>query len=252
MDSIVCIKRVAQTTELEVKVDTSGKDIIKDRLTFDINESDSYALEEAILLKEKLGGTVTLVSIGPTATDDILRMGIAKGADTAIRIETDKKLDAFAIAETLKNVIKDMKFDAIFTGCISQDDGYSMVGQVLAQLMGIPYASLVVKLDVKEGKASVNRELEGGLCESLEMKLPALFTIQTGINEPRYASLIAIRRAVGKEIKLIDAKSMEITARTKIEELSPPQPSKQAEMLNGTADEKAAQLTKILKEKGLV
>lgn len=250
MDSIVCIKRVPQTAEIEIKVDSSGKDIIKDRLTFDINESDSYALEEATRLKEKLGGTVTLVSIGPAGTDDILRMGLAKGADTAIRIDTDKELDAFATAQLLKNAISELKFDLIFTGCVSQDAGQSMVGQMLAQMLNIPYASMVVKLETADGKALINRELEGGLCEAIETRLPALFTIQTGINEPRYASLIAIRKAATKEIKVVPAG--EITQKTQIIELSPPLPSKQAEILNGTPEEKAAQLAKILKEKGLV
>ncbi|MFA5031878.1 MAG: electron transfer flavoprotein subunit beta/FixA family protein [bacterium] len=252
MDSIVCIKRVPQTTDLELKIDSSGKDIQKDRLTFDINESDSYAIEEAIRLKEKLGGTVTLVSIGEIENDDIIRMGLAKGADSAIRIEYTGELDGFATAQLLKNTIKDLKFDIIFTGCMAQDDGYSMVGQTLAELLGIPYASLVVKLDVENNLATINRELEGSLIEKSEIKLPALFTIQTGINEPRYASLMAIRKAAGKEIKIADAKNTELAKNTTITKLFTPPPSKQAEILAGTTEEKALKLTEILKEKGVL
>lgn len=259
MDIIVCIKRVPETAESEIKVDASGKDIIKERLTFDINESDNYGLEEAILLKEKFGGSVTLVSVGPPEVEDILRMGLAKGADTAIRVtdEKFKELDAFATAKLLQSVVKVAcsKFDIIFTGCMANDDGCSQVGPTLAELLGIPHATLVTNIEIKESIAKVQRELEGGLLEVLEIKLPALFTIQTGINEPRYASLIAIRRAAAKEIKVIDAKMLgidELATKTRIDSLFPPPIGKRAQIIEGTPDEVATKVTGIFKEKGLV
>jgi electron transfer flavoprotein beta subunit len=171
LDIIVCIKRVAQTAEADVKIDSSGKDIVKDRLTFDMNESDTYALEEAILLKEKFGGTLTAVSLGTVQAEDTLRIALAKGADSAIRIKAEdfEGLDGYKTAQLLKAAIKDLKFDVVFTGCIATDDYYSQVGVTLAELLGVPHATLVTKIDIQDTKAQVHRELEGGLIEHLEM-----------------------------------------------------------------------------------
>jgi electron transfer flavoprotein beta subunit len=257
LDIIVCIKRVAQTAEADVKIDASGKNIVKDRLTFDMNESDTYALEEAILLKEKFGGTLTAVSLGTVETEDTLRIALAKGADNAIRIKAEDfgELDGFKTAQLIKAAIKDLKFDVIFTGCIATDDYFSQVGVTLAELVGIPHATLVTKVDIQDNKAQVYRELEGGLLEHLEMTLPLLLTIQTGINEPRYASLIAIRRAAKKELKVIGASDIDqskIQTDTALEELFPPPVGKRAEILSGTADEIAVKLTSIIKDKGLL
>ncbi len=255
LNLIVCIKRVPQTAEAEVKVDASGKDIVKDRLTFDMNEADSYALEEAILLKEKFGGEITAISLGPLEAEDTLRIALAKGADHAIRIKADDfgELDGFRTAALLKEVIKDIKFDVIFTGCVATDDNYYGVGPVLAEMLDIPHATLVSKIEVEDGKASVNRELDGGLIEHLEMVLPSVFAVQTGINEPRYASLIAIRRAAAKEIKVMgkDEISSSKGHNAILEELFIPPVEKRAEILEGTADEVADRAATIMKDKGL-
>jgi electron transfer flavoprotein beta subunit len=257
LDIIVCIKRVPQTAEAEVKVDSTGKDIIKDRLTFDMNESDTYALEEAILLKEKFGGTLTVVSLGTSEAEDTLRIALAKGADNAIRVKADDfgELDGYKTAQILKSALKDVKHDVLFTGCMATDDAYSQVGVTLAELLGIPHASLVTKIEIADKKAHIHRELEGGLIEHLEMNLPALFTIQTGINEPRYASLIAIRRAAKKEIKVVGKSELppeDIQANSDIEELFTPPVGKRAEILTGSMDEISTKLTGIIKEKGLL
>ena len=256
MDLIVCVKRVAQTAEAEVKVDATGKDIVKDRLTFDMNEADTYALEAAILLKEKFGGTITAISLGAADAEDTLRITLAKGADSAIRIKAEDygELDGYKTAVLLKEVIKDIKFDAIFTGCMATDDSYYQVGPVLAEMLGVPHATLVGKVDIADGKAEVNRELEGGLIERLQMTLPAVFAVQTGINEPRYASLIAIRRAAGKEIKVLGKDDISVEAKTAstLEELFVPPVGKRAEILTGSADEVAVRTAGIIKEKGLI
>jgi electron transfer flavoprotein beta subunit len=257
LDIIVCIKRVAQTAEADVKVDPSGKDIVKDRLTFDMNESDTYALEEAILLKEKFGGTLTAVSLGTEQTEDTLRIALAKGADNALRIKAEDfgEVDGYKTAQLIHAAIKGMKFDVIFTGCIATDDYFSQVGVTLAELLGIPHATLVTKVDIEGQKAQVFRELEGGLLEHLEMTLPLLLTIQTGINEPRYASLIAIRRAAKKEIKIIAASDLDQSAfqtNSMLEALFPPPVGKRAEILSGSTDEIAVKVTGIIKEKGLI
>ncbi len=257
MDIIVCVKRVPQTAEADVKIDSSKKDIVKDRLTFDMNESDTYALEEAILLKEKYGGTLTVVSLGPAETEDTLRIALAKGADHAIRIKALDfgELDGYKTAQILKEAIKDIKYDVIFTGCMATDDAYSQVGVTLAELLGIPHATMVTKIEVVDNKAHVHRELEGGLLEHLEILLPALCTIQTGINEPRYASLIAIRRAAKKEIQTIGKESIAseaIVANSILEELFTPPVGKRAEILTGSMDEISTKLSAILKERGLL
>ncbi len=256
MNIIVCIKRVPQTAEADVKIDSTGKDIVKDRLAFDMNESDSYALEEAILLKEKYGGTVTVVSLGYPDTEDTLRIALAKGGDSAVRIKAEDfgEIDGYKTAVILNSVIKGLPYDLILTGCMSTDDAYSMVGQTLAELLGIPHASLVTKFDIANNKAQVYRELEGGLLEHLELNLPALVTIQTGINTPRFASLIAIRRAASKEIKTIGKSDigLDVISNTTLEELFLPPVGKRAEILTGSADEVATKLAGIIKEKGLL
>ncbi len=257
MNIVVCIKRVPETAEAEIKVDSSGHDIIKERLTFDINESDNYALEEAVLLKEKLGGQVTLVSLGESECEEVLRMGLAKGADSAIRIDSSEfgELDSAKTSEILKSVISKLEFDLIFTGCMATDDGYSQVGPVLAEMLEVPHGVLVTKVDVADGKATIHRELEGGLIEVIELKLPAVCAVQTGINEPRYASLIAIRRAAAKEIKVLKKEELGIeepTLRLNIDTLFPPPVGKRAEIFDGSPDETGAKAAAMFKEKGLV
>lgn len=257
MDIIVCIKRVPQTAEADVKVDSSGKDIVKDRLPFDMNESDTYALEEAILLKEKFGGSLTAVSLGPVEAEDTLRIALAKGADSAIRIKEEDfgSLDGFATAQLLGAVIKDMKHDVVLTGCLATDDYYSQVGATLAELINIPHATLITKIEIADKTAQAFRELEGGLLEHLEITLPALFTIQTGINEPRYASLIAIRRAAKKEIKVVGKDVIApdtIVGNSIIEELFTPPVGKRAEILSGSMDEISSKFGNVAKEKGLL
>ncbi len=187
MDIVVCVKRVPDTSEADVSISKDGRAIEAGDLVFDINEWDKYAVEEAVLLKEKLGGSVTVVTVGTEVAEDTLRRCFATGADNAIRL-TDKSLeslDAAAIARVLSPVIKDLNFDLVLTGAQASDDGYGHVGPALAELLGIPHATLVTSIEVQEGKVRVLRELESGLSEIVEVKLPAVLTIQTGINEPR-------------------------------------------------------------------
>ncbi len=256
MDIIACLKRVPLTAEAEVKVDSSGKDIVKERLTFDMNESDTYALEEAILIKEKFGGSLTVISAGTPDAEETLRIAMAKGADNAIRIKAEDydQLDGYLTAQLISQALKGRKFDLVLTGCMATDDYYSQVGVVLAEILGIPHASFVTKLEIIDSKAQVYRELEGGLLEHLEMSLPALFTIQTGINEPRYASLIAIRKAAKKEITVLGKNDLPVEAQPNIviDELYPPPVGKRAEIITGAPDESAAKLAQVLKSKGLV
>jgi len=262
MDIIVCVKHVPETAEVDIKVDDTGKRIEEKGLIFGINEWDEYAVEEAILIKEKLGGTVTVITVGPEEADNTLRICLAKGADNAIRI-TDPKLkgsDGFVIAKILSSVIKDLPFDLILTGAQASDDGYAIVGPALAELLGIPHVTLVKKIELENGIAKVVRELEGGLGEIVEVKLPAVLTIQTGINNPRYVSLIKVRRVMKKEIKVLSLADIGLSedevgesgSWIRIEKMYTPPAEKQAEFIEGSPEEIATKLIEIIKSKGLL
>jgi electron transfer flavoprotein beta subunit len=262
MDIIVCVKHVPETAEAELKIDASGKAVEKTGLVYDINEWDDYALEEAVRIKEKQGGAVTAITIGPTDSDSTLRKCLARGAEKAIRL-TDPKFensDGYAIAKILHSVIKTLHYDLILVGMQAGDDGSATVGPILAQLLGIPHATMIKKIELAADTAKVNRELEGGLEEQLEIKLPALFSVQTGINELRYVSIMGIRKAMQKEIKVMTLADTGLTEADvgpqgswlTTEKLYVPPVEKQAEFLKGTPDEIATRLTEILKSKGLI
>lgn len=262
MDIIVCVKHVPETAEADIKIASTGKTIEKTGLVFDINEWDDYAVEEAVRIKESFGGTVTVITVGSEDADSTLRKCLARGADKAIRL-TDPKFegsDGYVIAKILHKAIKDLPFDLIFTGAQAGDDGYAMVGPILAEFLGIPHATMVKKIKLKNGIARVNRELEGGLEEIVEVKLPAVLTIQTGINEPRYVSIMGIRKAMKKEIKVLGLAELglnenevgEAGSWIKIEKMYVPPVEKQAEFLKGTPEEIASKIAEILKARGLV
>ena len=262
MDIIVCVKHVPETAEAELKIDSTGKAIDKTGLVFDINEWDDYALEEAVRMKEKQGGTVTAITIGADDSDTTLRKCLARGADRAIRL-TDPKFsdsDGYAIAKILHSAIKTLHFDLILTGMQAGDDGQAIVGPILAEMLMIPHATMVKKIELTPGTARVNRELEGGLEEQVEVKTPALISVQTGINEPRYVSIMGIRKAMQKEIKLMTLADTGLTENDvgpagswiRIEKMYVPPVEKQADFIKGSPDEIATRITEILKSKGLI
>lgn len=262
MDIIVCVKHVPETAEAEIKIDPTGKTIDKSGLVFDINEWDDYALEEAVQIKEKLGGTVTAITIGPEDADSTLRKCLARGADNAIRL-TDPKFegsDSYAIAKILHKAIKDMPYNIILTGALAGDDGYAAAGPMLAEMLGVPHATMVKKIELNGDAAKINRELEGGIEEVIEIKLPAVLTIQTGINEPRYVSIMGIRKAMQKETKILSLADLDLEENEtgeagswiKIMKIYVPPVEKQAEFLKGTPDEMATKITEILKTRGLI
>ena len=262
MNVIVCVKHVPETAEAEIAIHESGKRIKIEDLVFDINEWDDYAVEEAVLLKEKLGGSVTAVTVGPEDVDSTLRKCLARGADRAVRL-TDKAFegsDSYAIAKILYKAIKDLPFDLILTGAQAGDDGCAQVGVVLAELLGIPHVTMVKKVETMEGLVKVNRELEGGLEEVMEVKLPALLAIQTGINEPRYISIMGIRKAMKKEIKVLSLRDVGLTEEevgesgswTTVEKMFIPPVEKEAEILTGGVDEIATKIVETLRAKGLI
>jgi electron transfer flavoprotein beta subunit len=261
VDIIVCVKQIPETAEVELTVDKSGKKITTQNLVFELNEWDEYALEEALLLKERLGGTVTAVTMGPEGADAVLRRCLAKGADTAIWLKDEafEGSDAYATAKILHGAIKNLSFDMVLCGAQASDDGYSATGVMLAELLGITHTSMVKKVEVQDS-IRVNRELEGGLEEVLDLDLPALLTIQTGINEPRYVSIMGIRKARKKEIKVLGVADLGLTPQEvgeqgswlKIEEIYRPPVEKEPVILSGSQDEIATELVEVLRARGLV
>ncbi len=261
MDIIVCVKRVPETAEADLVIDGTGKDIQKGGLVFDINEWDNYAVEEAVLLKEKHGGSVTVISMGPEEANETLRRALAMGADEAIRL-TDPAFsgsDGHAIARVLSQAIQPLSYDLILTGVQAEDDGYGQVGPTLARMLEIRHAAVVNGIETIEGdRAKIRRELEGGLEEVVELSLPAVLTIQSGINEPRYVSIMGIRKVAKKEIKALGLGELALKAdeageagsRTLIEKVFPPPVGEGAQMLEGTMDEIAERVVAIVKEKG--
>lgn len=260
MDIVVCIKRVPETAEADLVIDKGKKGIDTDGLVFSINEWDNYAVEAAIQLKEAQGGTITVISAGPEESNEVLRRALAMGADEAIRL-TDPAFegsDAYAMAKILAAAIRDIPHDLILTGVQADDDGFGAVGVALAQMLDLPYAALVTDINLEGDTLTVHRELEGGLEEVDKLKLPALLTIQTGINEPRYVSIMGIRRVAKKEIAVKGASDLGLLenemgssgSMSQIEELFFPPVGEGAEIIEGTMDEKAEALVKILKERG--
>ncbi|MCK4497758.1 electron transfer flavoprotein subunit beta/FixA family protein [Candidatus Bathyarchaeota archaeon] len=262
MDIIVCVKHVPETAEAELKIAADGKTMESIGLVFDVNEWDDYALEEAVQIKERLGGTVTAITVGSDAADSTLRKCLARGANHSIRI-TDSKIensDGYAVAKILHSAIMNLPYDIVFTGAQAGDDGYSIVGPALAELLDVPHATMVKKIQIDGSSVKVNRELEGGLEEVLEVKLPALLTIQTGINEPRYVSIMGIRKAMKKEIKILALSDINLDEEEvgesgswiKVEKMYLPPVEKQAELLKGSPEEVSAKIAEILKAQGLI
>ena len=253
MNIAVCVKRIPKTAEADIFIEKDGKNIRKDHLVFALNDWDGYAVREAVLLKEKHGGEVTVFTIGPEESKEVLTRCLAMGADRALRIEEPSASDAHLIAKTLSQAIKGQSFDLILTGVQAEDDGWGQVGVSLAQMLGLPHAAIVTHIEIDEGKAKVRRELEGGIEEALEVKLPAILTIQTGINEPKYVSLAAILEAEDKEIKDVGMEEIGLSPKeplnATIDQIFFPPTGKMAEILKGNPEEVATQLTEILKKK---
>ena len=258
MDIVACIKRVPDTSEADtIKIDPSQKDIEKDRLVFKINDWDEYVLETAVQLKEKLGGTLTAVTVGPKDWDEVLRRALAMGADSAIRIDQDVNADApHAVALILEKIIQRLPYDLVLFGAQSEDFGSGQLGAMVAEMLGIPHVTLVTGLEAEENKVHLQRELEAGTLQSYTIELPALLTIHTGINQPRYISMGGIRRAMQKELQVMPLDDLGLSLDTlvqmvKLERLELPPKGREAEVLIGAPEETAGQLAKILKDAGI-
>jgi len=260
---IVCLKQVPDT-ETQIKVASDAKSIVTDDIKWVMNPYDEYGVEEALRLKEKFGGEVTVVGLGPKRVTESIRTALAMGADKGVLISDDalEGSDSLATAKALAAAIKELEYDLIFTGQRGVDDDMGVVGASLAALLGIPQMSIIVKVEVAEdGKSvKVTRPIEG---ENLiiESSLPALITTQKGLNEPRYASLPGIMKAKKKpmeektlsDLGLDTAEFGEGARKVKIVELTPPPARGEGKIVEGeTPQEKAAELAKLLHDEAKV
>ncbi|MFO7676129.1 MAG: electron transfer flavoprotein subunit beta/FixA family protein [bacterium] len=261
MKVAVCVKRVPDIAEADVRVDESGRDVVRDRFQFTINEADNYALEEALLFAENHEAEVVLVTVGGPETTEVLRMGLAKGAARAARIEPAglEGADAVGLARVLAAYCRREEFDLVLCGAIAQDTEESLVGPALAELLDWPHAAYVTKLEPTDAGLTVKRELEGGFLEVKELPRPCVVTIQTGGNTPRYASILGIKRAGAKPVDELTPDGLGLAAgeigaagsKTRLVRLYAPEVTGAAEMIEGDVPEKAARLAEILKERGL-
>lgn len=257
MNIVVCVKRVPMTQEVDLEIDASKKDLKKDMLAYFLNEWDNYAVEEAIQLKEKTDGTVVAVTIGSEDDEEVLRRCLAMGADKAIRVDPgDCFMDALVKSRVLAEVIKGLQYDLVLTGVQSDDVNSGMVGILLAEQLDIPHAAVVTGIDPQDKEATVKVELEGGMDEISKVDLPAVLSIQTGINEPRYVSIMGIRKAAKKELGVVDLASLglseeDLESMTTVEEYFLPPETEGAEMIEGDAASVAEKILKIMKEKGV-
>ena len=207
MKIVVCVKQVAVLGD-EVEFTDDARDVDPDYLDFALNEWDSYATEEALRIREKLGGEgdeVVVVSVGDRQVEDAMRRGLAMGADRGIRVDFAGPADPITVARLLAPVVQGESPDLVFCGVQSSDAVQAATGTALAELLDLPRVAVVtgIEWDPSAGRATVRRELEGGLLDLTEIDTPALLTIQTGINQPRYATLRAIKQAEEKQIDVV-------------------------------------------------
>jgi electron transfer flavoprotein beta subunit len=260
MEILVCVKRVPDTAENEIAIKGDGTDIERDDLVYSVNEWDNYAVEEAIQIRDKVGGSVTVISVGDGEAEEVLRRQMAMGADKGILLSDDafEGSDGRGIAAILKAAVEKGNYDLVLTGA-QADDGAAQVGGMLAAMLDWPYASLVNKIALGDGKIiKVGREIEGGNQEMNEIELPCVLSIQTGINEPRYVGIRGIRKVASLEIPTLACGDLGLSAdgvgqsaaRVKRVDYFTPEMGAGAEMLAGSMEEKIDKLIELLKAKG--
>jgi electron transfer flavoprotein beta subunit len=244
------MKQVPQK-DAPLKLNEAGTWIRED-ISYEVNEPDAYALEEALRQKEKHGGEVVVITAGPARAQQVLREALAKGADRAIHLEDNNfvTLDALNIGKAIAEAIKGESFDMVFTGLQSDDYGYAQTGVLLSQLLGWPHATIIMQIEKTDGGIKVKRELESGFFQYVTMPLPAVLTIQSGINKLRYATLIGIKQAKNKPLRKVswdEVRPALAESLQKIERLYIPLKTKKTEFLSGTAGEMAKKLVEKLR-----
>ena len=260
MEILVCAKRVPDTSENEIQLNAAGNDIERDDLVYSINESDNYAVEEALQIVAKVGGSVTVVTVGSDEDEEILRREMAMGANHGVLIndEAFAGSDGRSTATILAAFVKKGNYDLVLTG-VQADDGAAQVGGMLAALLDYPFASLVTSTEVLDGKKlKISREIAGGNREFNEIDLPCVLSIQTGINEPRYVGMRGIRQVASIPIPTPTAAQLGIdpatvgagAAKVKRVDYFVPALGKGAEMLEGSREENIDKLVELIAAKG--
>jgi electron transfer flavoprotein beta subunit len=248
MKIAVCIKQVP-TRDWQPRLDDTRTWFREQDATYEMNEPDAYALEEALRLKEKLGGEVVACSAGPARVAQVLREALARGADRAIHVESDDlaAADAFVVASALAGAMKEDGFDLVLTGLQSDDQGFGQTGVILAERLGFSHATIIMEVQPDGATLRVKRELEGGWFQWLTLPTPAVLTIQSGINQLRYATLKGIMAAKKKEIRVAPPASA-VAAHQQIVGLSVPEKSKKTQMIEGSAADAAKTLVTRLRD----
>jgi electron transfer flavoprotein beta subunit len=254
MEILVCVKRVPDPAENEISVAPGGADIGREDLVYAVNEWDNYAVEEAIQIVEREGGSVTVVSLGDAGVEEAVRREMAMGAEKGLMLVDDafQDADGLGVATALKAAAQRGSYDLILTGA-QADDGAAQVGGMLAALLDWPSASLVNKVEVNGRTLRIGREIEGGSQEMSDIDLPCVLTVQTGINEPRYVGLRGIRKVASVEIPVLDAAALGVALpapAVRRVDYFVPAAGAGADMLTGSTQEVAAQLVELLKQKG--
>jgi electron transfer flavoprotein beta subunit len=249
---VVCVKQVAVLGD-EVEFTDDARDVDPDYLDFALNEWDSYATEEALRIRETLGGEgdeVVLVSVGDRQVEDAVRRCLAMGADRAVRVDSAGSADPITLARLLAPVVRRESPDLVFCGVQSSDAVQAATGTALAELLGLPRVAVVTRIewDPSAGRATVRRELEGGLLDLTEVDTPALLTIQTGINQPRYATLRAIKQAEQKQIEVVSPDEPGDPA-YRVRRMFVPPKEEGAELLDGGPAEIARRIREIVEER---
>jgi len=260
VEILVCVRRVPDTSENEIQLNTAGNDIERDDLVYSINEPDNYAVEEALQITAKAGGSVTVVTVGSDDDEEVLRREMAMGANHGVLLsdEAFDGSDGRGIATILKAFVQKGHYDLVLTG-VQAEDGGAQIGGMLAALLDYPFASLVNSISVLDGgKLKVSREIEGGNKEMNEIDLPCVLSIQTGINEPRYVGMRGIRQVASLEVPTFGASDLGVEAsavgdagaKVKRVDYFVPALGKGAEMLEGDREEVIAKLIELMKAKG--
>jgi electron transfer flavoprotein beta subunit len=251
----VCVKQVP-AKDAPLAIPGSGAWIRETDIGFETNEPDGFALEEALRLKEKHGGEVVAISMGPDRVKQTIKEALAKGADRGIHIADNEffRLDPLGAAGSLAAAISNENFDLLLTGLQSDDQGFGQTGVLLAELLGQPHATIIMQIEVSDGRMKLKRELEAGWFQWVEIPLPAVITIQSGINKPRYATLKGIMAAKKKEILTVQRASLGVPdSRTqRVERIYVPQKTKQTEFITGSSKEIATKLLEKLRHEARV
>lgn len=242
----VCMKQVP-AKDAPLRIDDAATWVREGDISYATNEPDSFALEEALRLKEKHGGEVVVISLGPERVRQVIKEGLAKGAARALHIQDDEfyTLDPLQVAAAIAGAVREENFDLLLTGLQSDDHGFGQTGVILAELLDRPHATIIMEIQVNDGRMRVKRELEAGWFQWIETPLPAVLTIQSGINKPRYASLKGIMAAKKKEIRALkraDVLPADLAATQQMKKIYVPEKTKKTEFIEGKPGEIAAKL----------